>query len=49
MMRFAAYTSFSYCNFILQTLQMHYGVSPGDSMIMINGLMIDTEVADPYM
>ncbi|XP_072034648.1 UDP-glucose:glycoprotein glucosyltransferase 1-like [Amphiura filiformis] len=32
-----------------KTLQMQYGIGPGDSLIMIDGLMIDTDVADPYM
>ncbi|KAJ8030685.1 UDP-glucose:glycoprotein glucosyltransferase 1 [Holothuria leucospilota] len=32
-----------------KVLAMNYGSDPGDCMIMINGLVIDSEIADPFM
>lgn len=28
---------------------MNYGLDPGDCLVVINGLVIDADIADPFM
>lgn len=32
-----------------QEFAMNYGLDPGDCMVIINGLVIDADIADPFM
>ena len=33
----------------LKVFEVNYGTAPGDTVMMLNGLIIDTDVAEPFL